>query len=86
MAQKRVGPLLALRLDPGIIAEIERIAEKRQMNKSQVARMVLKAGLEMHQDLEKVGVIAMLDVGTALYKRFKESERKGELKEGLVTE
>ena len=68
--------MLGVKMEPEIVAEIERIATKRKMTKSQVTRMLLKAGLEMHQDLERLGVITMLDVGTALYRRFQESERE----------
>ena len=86
MAQPGMGGVaLTVKFEPEIHAELERIALQRGMNKSQVVRMCLKAGLEMHQDLEKVGVITMLDFGTALYKSFKETKEKGGLG-NLVTE
>lgn len=44
-----------------IYSEIERIAEKRDMNIANTVRMLLKGGISMHQDMEKVGVIRLID-------------------------
>lgn len=77
MAQPRMGTAMTVKFEPEIHAALERIAAKRRMNKSQVVRMLLKAGLEMHQDLESVGIITALDFGTALYEKFKETGQKG---------
>lgn len=85
MAQPRMGMALTVKFEPEIHAELERIAAQRGMNKSQVVRMCLKAGIEMHQDLERLGIITVLDFGTALYKSFKDAKEKGDL-EKLVTE
>lgn len=64
MAQKRIGKMVSWKLSEETISEIERIATKRDMTKSQVIRMCLEAGLGMHRDLEKVGIIRLLDTGT----------------------
>ena len=50
-----------VKLPPATIAEIERIAKKRDMTKAQVYRMLLDLGAQMHRDMEAVGVIAAVD-------------------------
>lgn len=85
MAQPKMGTALTVKLDPEIHAELERIARTRGIPKSHVVRMLLKAGLEMHQDLEKLGIISVLDAGTALYRWYRERAEKGDI-EGKVTE
>ena len=61
MAQKKVGPYMGLKVTPEMMAEIERIAERRGMTRSDVVRMCLDVGLMMHRDLERVGLIQTMD-------------------------
>lgn len=63
MAQRRIGRMVSWKLSEETIREIERIAERRGMTKSAVIRMCLEAGLGIHRDLEKVGIIQALDTG-----------------------
>lgn len=73
MAQRKIGRMVSLKLSEETIREVERIAEKREMTKSQVFRMCLEAGLGIHADLEKVGIIRLLDTGTDFVKWCREA-------------
>ena len=44
-----------------IISEVARIAKKRDMPKANVYRMMLELGIEMHKDMESVGIVAAVD-------------------------
>lgn len=41
--------------------EIERIAKKRDMSQQKVVLMMLDLGVEIHKDMEKVGIVAAVD-------------------------
>ena len=61
MAQKKIGPYLGLKIPQETKDEIDRIAERRGMTRSDVVRMCLDVGLMMHKDLERVGLIQAMD-------------------------
>jgi len=42
--------------------EVNRIAEKRKMSQSQVLRMLVGVGLECHRDMERLGLIGIVDM------------------------
>lgn len=42
-------------------AELERIAAKRDINLTQAIRMLLGVGIECHKDMEKLGLIGVVD-------------------------
>lgn len=56
-----IGPTVCMKLPPELISEVARIAKKRGMAKAEVYRMLLDVGVSMHQDMEKVGIIAAVD-------------------------
>ena len=41
--------------------EIERISEKRDMSQQKVMRMMLDLGIDLHKDMERLGVIGAVD-------------------------
>jgi predicted peroxiredoxin len=61
-------------------SEIERISLKRDMSQQKVMRMMIELGLELHRDMEKVGVVAAVDfayyVKHALKAKLAENGRK----------
>ncbi len=61
IAIKRETQSFTVRLPVEFIHEIERISAKRGLTHSQVARMVIDAGLSIHKDMERAGVIAAVD-------------------------
>ena len=63
MAQRKIGRMVSWKLSEETIQEIDRIAERRGMSKSAVIRMCLEAGLGIHRDLERFGIIQALDTG-----------------------
>lgn len=55
-----------------MIAEIDRVARKRRMNKTQVYKMMIDLGLQCHRDMEKVGIIAAVDFSYFVRKALKD--------------
>lgn len=55
------GKPVTLKVPAEILAEIDRISKKRKMSKADTYRMMLEIGIELHQDLEKVGLVAAVD-------------------------
>ena len=53
--------------------EIERIAKKRNLNSAQVIRMCLDLGLECHKDMEKLGLIGVVDFTYYVTKALRDS-------------
>lgn len=43
--------------------EIERIAKSRDLSQQKVMRMLIDVGLDCHQEMEKLGVIAAVNFG-----------------------
>jgi len=41
--------------------EIARISKRRGIPKSEIYRMLLDVGIEMHKDMEKIGIITAVD-------------------------
>lgn len=76
MAQKKIGRMVSLKLSEETIREVERIAKKREMTKSQVFRMCLEAGLGIHADLEKSGIIRLLDTGSDFVRWCREAGQR----------
>ncbi len=52
---------LSARITPHLSDEIERIATKRRMTKTQVVIMIMELGVDLHKDLENVGIISAVD-------------------------
>lgn len=63
---------LGARIPVTMMDEIERIAKKRDMNNSQVIRMMIDLGTSVHKDMEKVGLIAAVDFAYFVRKSVKE--------------
>jgi predicted DNA-binding protein len=63
---------LTIRIPLTITDEIERIAEKRQLTSAQVVRMCLDLGVECHKDMEKLGLIGVVDFTYYATKALKE--------------
>lgn len=63
-----------------IIAEIERIAEKRGMTKSETIKMLLDIGASCHKDMEAIGVIGVVDAVYYLKEAIKEKAKGKQLK------
>ncbi len=57
-------------------AEVQRIAKKRKATQQQVFRMLLELGIEVHKDMEKVGVIKAVDFAYYVKKAVKEKMEK----------
>ena len=70
--QKQDLSHVGVRIPVPMLNEIERIAKKRDMNNSQVIRMMLDIGLSCHRDMEKVGIIAAVDFAYFVRKSVKE--------------
>lgn len=61
MSQKIDGKKIYTILSNEIYSEIERIAKKRKLTIAATVRMLLKGSITLHQDMEKVGVIQLID-------------------------
>ena len=63
-----------------MIEEVERISIKRDAEKAKVYRMLIDLGIQCHKDMEKVGLIGVVDfthyVKKALEEKFKKSGPK----------
>lgn len=53
---------ISARLNQDEIAEILRICEKRNMSQASVVRMLVSVGLEVHKDMESLGIIGIVDL------------------------
>ena len=64
-------------------AELDRIAAKRKVPKSQVYRMMFDLGIDCYQDFERVGIVSAVDfihfVKTSVSERLKQVEKKKQL-------
>jgi hypothetical protein len=52
---------ITTRIPLSITDEIERIAKKRGLSSADVIRMCLDLGVECHKDMEKLGLIGVVD-------------------------
>lgn len=52
---------ISVTLPPEMISEVERVAKKRNMAKAAVYQMMIDLGLDVHRDMERVGIIPMVD-------------------------
>lgn len=52
--------------------EIERIAKKRNMSHNKVIGMLLSVGAECHKDMERLGVIGIIDMTYYIREKLKE--------------
>lgn len=69
-----------VRVTPTIKEEIERIAVKRKMSEAQVARMLLEVGAECHKDMERIGLIGVVDLLYYVKQSIKEKAKGKQLK------
>lgn len=74
------GKSVTLIIENTAINSIERIAQKRNMTKSEVYRMMIDLGVSLHNDMEKVGIVGLLDF--AYYVKKTISEKNAELSKG----
>lgn len=63
---------LTIRVPLTITDEIEKIAERRKLTSAQVVRMCLDLGVECHKDMEKLGIIEIVDFTYYATKALKE--------------
>ena len=75
--KNKIGTQISLIISDEIQAEVERIAKKRKRSKADIYRMMITLGIDCHQDLEKIGIIAAVDfayyVKDAVKKKSKEN-------------
>lgn len=64
--------VVTVRLPKETMASIERIMKKRKMKRSDVVRMCLGMGLDCHQDMEKLGIIGVVDLVYFMREALKE--------------
>jgi len=65
--------------------EVERIAKKRKASQQQVFRMLLELGIEVHRDMEKVGVIKAVDFSYYVRRAVKEKmEKSGAMQTNII--
>lgn len=55
--------------------QLDRISKKRRMSRLEVIRMMLELGIDCHKDLEKLGIVPVMDFFHFTRKSIKE---KGE--------
>lgn len=68
---------LTFTVEQEILDEISRISKKRKMSKAAVYRMILDIGIDCHKDMERVGIIQMVDFGYFVKSAVKEKLKKG---------
>ena len=59
--QKIDGKAVTIMMTDEIISEVARIAHRRGMPKARVYRMMIELGIDLHKDMERVGVVAAVD-------------------------
>lgn len=72
--------VVSAKVPVSIIAEIERIAKKRGLTKSETIKMLLDIGAQCHSDMEKIGVIGVVDAVYYLKEAIKEKSKGKQLK------
>ena len=60
--EKRVKPVIAYTLNPGVIEEIERLSERLGMSKSQLVNNILEMGLADARVIERLGIIDLANI------------------------
>lgn len=68
-----------VRIPEELIDEVERIAKLRKMNNSQVYRMLLDLGADCHKDLEKLGIIGVIDLSYYVREAIKKMGKGNQL-------
>lgn len=71
--------MVAVRVTPSLKAEITRIAQKRKMKEADVIRMLMQAGAEAHADMEKIGLIGVVDFLYFIREAIKEKSKGKQL-------
>lgn len=74
--QEIKGSYVRFKLTTEQLNEINRIAKKRSMTKSNVFRMMVDAGLHAHKDLERLGLIKVFDL-VSWVRESSKNEAKG---------
>jgi metal-responsive CopG/Arc/MetJ family transcriptional regulator len=64
---------ISVNLSEEIVLEIDRICVKRKMTQTQVIRMMMDLGVDCHKDLEKLGLIGIVDFAYYVRESIKES-------------
>jgi len=72
MRKKEGQVQMSLGLPEDFKREIERISKKRDMSQQKVILMMLDLGIEIHKEMEKVGIVAAVDFLYFVKKTMKE--------------
>ena len=77
MADKDIH-VVSLRISGEMMEKVKKISKKRRMKQSDVYRMCLGLGLDCHADMEKLGVVGVVDLFYFAREALKEkaAERK----------
>lgn len=68
MLDERHDLKLQVNISERMKADIEKIMGKRGMTQSQVVRMMIDLGIEVHNDLSRIGVVRVVDFFTSCKK------------------
>ncbi len=83
MPEERKNVLIAIPI--ATKEEIKRIAEKRKATQQQIFRMLLELGIEVHRDMERVGVIKAVDFAYYVKKAVREKmEKSGAMQTSII--
>ena len=61
MKREQDSKTMTVRVPLILTSEIERIAKKRKITSAHVIRMCLELGVDCHKDMEKLGLIGVVD-------------------------
>jgi predicted DNA-binding protein len=73
MKEERDSKTMTVRVPLTLTAEIERIAKKRKVTSAHVVRMCLELGVDCHKDMEKLGLIGVVDFSYYVTKSLRDS-------------
>jgi metal-responsive CopG/Arc/MetJ family transcriptional regulator len=68
-----------VQLEDDVVARIDRLAEKLDLNRSQIMRNMLLIGLDEAEVIDKAGIFSAVIFSRDLLKKFKEAALKGKI-------
>ncbi len=71
-----------VQLEDDVIERVDKLAEKFELNRSQILRNFILMGLEDAEILNKTGVLTVIKIGREIRKKFIEDIVEGKLKLG----
>ena len=71
-----------VQLEDDVIERVDKLAEKFELNRSQVLRNFILMGLEDAEILNKTGVLTVIKIGKGIRQKFIEDIVEGKLKLG----